>query len=182
MLSWLQLRVNVAIVALVCALPVSAATLEQLSMEQMSESATSIVRATIAGSYTSISNSTVYTHYTLRIAETWKGVAAGEVMLPGGTAGAVRQVFPGVPQLTVGTEYVLFLWKSSTGITHLVGLTQGLFEVDRQADGSALATRAKIGEMMLDASGRKVADKAVSMVLTDMRSRVRLAAGMGAVK
>ena len=158
------------------------ATLEQLSMEQMSQNATSIVRATVAGSYTSISNSTVYTHYTLRTVETWKGVAAGEVMVPGGTFGNVRQVFPGVPQLKPGSEYVLFLWKSSTGITHLVGLTQGLFEVDRQTDGSSLATRAKIGEMMLDASGRKVADKAVSLVLTDMRSRVRLAAGPGAVK
>jgi hypothetical protein len=168
--------------ALFSTVPASAATLEQLTMEQMSQSATSIVRASIAGSYTSVSANTVYTHYTLRTIEAWKGVPASEVMVPGGVAGNVRQVFPGVPELKIGAEYVLFLWKSSTGITHLVGLTQGLFEVERQQDGSALATRAKIGEMMLDSTGHKVADKAVTLVLTDMRSRVRLAAGTGAVK
>ncbi|HXJ42403.1 MAG TPA: hypothetical protein VNH18_24190 [Bryobacteraceae bacterium] len=181
-LSRVKLRINVAVFGLLCAIACPAATLEQLSMDQMSQNATSIVRATVAGSYTSILNSTVYTHYKLRVADTWKGVPAGEVMLPGGMAGGIRQSFPGVPQLTVGTEYVLFLWKSSTGITHLVGLTQGLFEVSRQTDGSSLATRAKIGEMMLDAAGHKVADKAVTMAVTDLKSHVRLAAGMGAVK
>lgn len=188
MLGVLQLRKMAVLAALACGAalfsgaPATAATLEQLSMEQMSQSATSIVRATVAGSYTSVSGSTVYTHYTLRTIDAWKGVPASEVMVPGGVAGSIRQVFPGVPELKTGAEYVLFLWKSSTGITHLVGLTQGLFQVERQSDGSALATRAKIGEMMLDSTGRKVADKAVTLVLTDMRSRVRLAAGSGALK
>jgi len=186
MISLIPLRAKATVfgllAGLLCVRPDSAATLEQLSMDQMSQNATSIVRATIAGSYTSVSNSTIYTHYTLRVAETWKGVPATEVMLPGGTASGVRQAFPGVPQLTTGNEYVLFLWKSGSGITHLLGLTQGQFEVGRQADGSGLATRPKIGEMMLDASGRKVADRPVSMALTDMRSRVRVAAGTGTLK
>ncbi len=183
MLSRVQFCVRAAFLAVVGTFVAQAATLEKLSMDQLSQNATSIVRATVAGSYTSVINSTVYTHYTLRIAETWKGVAANEVLVPGGTSGDLRQVFPGVPQLAAGSEYVLFLWKSSaTGITHLVGLSQGLFQVDRQQDGSALATRAKIGEMMLDASGKKVADSAVTMVLTDMRSRVRIATSTAVTK
>lgn len=180
-----QLRMRLVFLAAALALgalQVPGATLEQLSMDQMAQKATSIVRATVADSYTNVINSTVYTHYTLRTAETWKGVPAGEVMVPGGVSGGLRQTFPGVPVLTPGTEYLLFLWKSSTGITHLLGLTQGLFEVAKQADGSSLATRAKIGEMMLDASGNKVADRAITMVLTDMRSRVRLVAGTGSLK
>lgn len=183
MSSRFQPCVRAALVAVLCACAVPAATLEQLSLDQLSQNATSIVRATVAGSYTTVINSTVYTHYTLRVAEAWNGVPAGEVLLPGGISGNLRQSFPGVPQLSPGSEYVLFLWKSSsTGITHLVGLSQGLFQVGKQADGSALATRAQIGEMMLDASGKKVADRAVTLALTDMRTRVHLATSQAVIK
>src|SRR3954470_6665705 len=106
----------------------SAATLQQLSMDQMTESATAIVRARVVGASAGFTGSTIYTHYKLQVVETWKGTPADDVMLPGGVANGYRQSFPGVPSLTMGAEYVLFLWKSSlTGITHLVGLSQGLF-------------------------------------------------------
>ena len=155
-----------------------AATLQQLSMDEMSKQATSIVRASVSGSYTTVLNSTIYTHYRLQVSETWKGIAPAELMLPGGVANGARQSFPGVPDLTSGSEYVLFLWKSSsTGITHVLGLTQGLYNVSLQADGSALAWRPKIGEMMLDANGRKVADQPVSMKLSDLKGRVRQISG-----
>ena len=181
--SRFQLRVRPALIAVLCAFALPAATLEQLSLNQLSQSATSIVRATVADSYTTVINSTVYTHYTLRVAEAWKGVPAAEVLVPGGISGNLRQAFPGIPQLSPGSEYVLFLWKSSsTGITHLVGLSQGLFQVARQADGSALATRAQIGEMMLDASGKKVADRAITLVLSDMRTRVHLATSQAVLR
>jgi hypothetical protein len=151
-----------------------AATLQQLSMDQMAQSATGIVRARVTGSYTSVISSTIYTHYKLQVTEVWKGNTATEVMLPGGVSGAHRQSFPGIPELQAGAEYILFLWKSSsTGITHLLGLTQGLFNVSEPGDGSATAFRPKIGEMMLDAAGRKVADQAISMKLADMKTRVR---------
>lgn len=152
----------------------SAATLEQLSIARMSQSATAIVRARIADSSASVTSATIYTHYKLQVKEVWKGVAADEVMLPGGLADGNRQSFPGVPELSVGSEYVLFLWKSSsTGITHVLGLTQGLFNVSQQSDGSVIAWRPKIGEMMLDAAGRKVADQPVSMKIGDLKTRVR---------
>jgi hypothetical protein len=162
------------IFALLACLGASAATLEQLSMEQMSQGATSIVRARVTDSYTSVINSTIYTHYKLQVSEVWKGSPATEVLLPGGVSGRNRQSFPGIPELRTGPEYVLFLWKApSTGITHLLGLTQGLFSVGEQADGTVIAFRPKIGEMMLDAAGRKVADQAISMRMADMKTRVR---------
>lgn len=152
----------------------SAATLEQLSMDKMALSATAVVRARVTGSYTSTVQSTIYTHYTLQVSEVWKGAAVTEVMLPGGLAGGIRQSFPGVPELAVDSDYILFVWKSPvSGITHLVGLSQGLLRVSRLNDGTVIASRPKIGEMMLDAAGRKVADVPVSMKLTDLKSRVR---------
>lgn len=166
-----------------CCAAAPAVTLQQLSLDQMTQSATAIVRARVTASSASFTGSTIYTHYSLQVTESWKGFTPAEVMIPGGIAAGRRQSFPGVPQLTVGTEYVMFLWTSSTtGITHLVGLSQGLFNLSPQADGSSLATRPLVGEMMLDAAGRKVADQAVQMPLATMRSMVSRALSAGVPK
>jgi hypothetical protein len=155
-----------------------AATLQQLSIDQMAQSATAIVRARVTNSSASFTGSTIYTHYTLRVSEVWKGSTGTEVMLPGGVAGGYRQSFPGVPGLQVGSEYVLFLWKSSrTGITHLVGLSQGLFNVVAQPDGSLNASRNRIGEGMFDGAGRLVRDQAIQMQLTDLKGQVSAVIG-----
>jgi hypothetical protein len=172
-------KVSGLIVALWSCCSASAATLQQLSLDQMAQSATAIVRARVVSSSANLTGSTIYTHYKLQIAETWKGFPATEVVLPGGVAGGYRQSFPGVPVLQTGTEYVLFLWTSSTGINHLVGLSQGIFNVDRQTDGSAEVSRAEIGETMLDAAGRKVSDQAVRMQLSDMKTKVGRTTAVG---
>ena len=158
----------------------SAATLQQLSMDQMSQLATSVVRAKVIGSSASLypgpGSPTIYTHYKLAVSEVWKGSAAAEVMLPGGAVDGKKQTFPGVPELRVGAEYVLFLWKSpSTGIVHTMGLTQGIFELTPQADGSVVASRRASGELMLDATGRRVSDQAIRMNLTDIKTHVKAA-------
>lgn len=161
------------IVVLCACCSAGAATLQQLSLDQMAQSATAVVRARVTGSSASFTGSTIYTHYKLQISETWKGVPGTEVMLPGGVAGGYRQSFPGVPSLQTGAEYVLFLWKSSsTGITHVVGLSQGIFNITQQADGSLQAGRPVIGETMLDATGRPVKDHAVRMQLSDLKAQV----------
>ncbi|HVW83982.1 MAG TPA: hypothetical protein VHB50_04855 [Bryobacteraceae bacterium] len=150
-----------------------AATLQQLTMDQMAESATAIVRARVTGVSASLTGSTIYSHYKLQVTDSWKGFSPAEVMVPGGVANGYRQSFPGVPELAVGTEYVMFLWTSpATGITHLVGLSQGLFNLSAQPDGSTVAFRPRIGEMILDASGKRVTDEPVRMKLTDMKSQV----------
>jgi len=163
-----------------------AATLQQLSMDQMSQLATSVVRARVTESSASIitspGGSMIYTHYKLAVSEVWKGAAASEVLLPGGDLNGQKQTFPGVPELRVGGEYILFLWKSpSTGITHTIGLTQGIFEVTAQADGSSVVSRRQSGELMLDAAGKRVSDQAVSMKLPDMKTRVKAGVSAGAV-
>jgi hypothetical protein len=157
----------------------NAVTLEQLSLDQLAQSATAIVRARVTSSSASYTGSTIYTHYKLQTSETWKGFPATEVMIPGGVANGYRQSFPGVPELQSGSEYVLFLWTSSTGITHLVGLSQGIFNVSQLLDGTLQVSRAQIGETMLDSSGQKVKDQAVQMQLLDMKSRVSRTAAAG---
>ena len=152
-----------------------AATLQQLSFEQMSQSATAVVRARVVDSSAGLVGSSVYTHYKLNVSEVWKGESPSEVALPGGTVNGRSESYPGVPELRVGAEYVLFLWTSrTTGITHLVGLSQGLFELTSQ-DGAAVASRRASGEAMLDAAGRRTSDQAMSMPLAGMKARVRQA-------
>jgi hypothetical protein len=166
----------------------SAATLEQLSLDQLSESATSIVRARITSASASFSGrgtatETVYTHYRFQVTETLKGSPPAEFVLPGGVAGHYRQSFPGVPQLAVGTEYVLFLWTSSrTGLTHPVGLSQGILNVAVQPDGSTILSRPRIGELMLNATGRPVPDQPPSTGLSALRSRILAASRSGAAQ
>ena len=173
-----------AIIGLVfSALGLQAATLQQLSLEEMAEKATAIVRGRVTGSSAAFSGATIYTHYKLEVSEAWKGRAAAEVMVPGGTVNRTRQNYPGVPELAPGTDYVLFLWTSpSSGVVHLLGLTQGLFNVSTGSDGVAMASRLQTGELMLDAQGRRVADQAVTMRLGDMRSRVSVRLTGGAAK
>ncbi len=163
---------GILVILSVC-MPAPAATLQQLSLDQLTQSATAIVRARVTGSSTSFIGSTIYTHYRLQISETWKGFPGAEVMLPGGVSGGYRQSFPGVPSLQTGSEYVLYLWKSSaTGITHIVGLSQGIFSVTQQPDGAVQVGRPKIGETMLDGGGHPVRDQAIQMQLADMKTQV----------
>ena len=149
-----------------------AATLQQLSLSDMALQSTAIVRARVVSSSASFTGSTIYTHYKLQVSETWKGTAPAEVMIPGGVAGGYRQSFPGAPQLQSGADYVLFLWTSKAGITHIIGLTQGLFSLAPQADGSATANRGASGETMLDAKGVQVEDRGMSLGLAALKAQV----------
>lgn len=164
----------VGLIIALCVVGVAmAATLQQLSLAQMTQSATAVVRARVLNSSASFTGKTIYTHYKLQVSETWKGSTQTEVMLPGGVAGGLRQAFPGVPTLQAGNEYVLYLWTSpSTGITHIVGLSQGIFNVTKQSDGTLQASRPRIGETMLDAHGNSVRDQAIRMPLAQMKSQV----------
>ena len=162
------------IVAFLCACCVApGATLRQLSLAQLGQSATSVVRARVTSSTASFTGATIYTHYKLQISETWKGTAPAEVVLPGGVAAGYRQSFPGVPTLQTGSEYVLYLWQSpTTGITHIVGFSQGIFNITQQSDGALQVGRARIGETMLDANGHPVRDQAIQMPLSALRNQV----------
>jgi hypothetical protein len=164
----------------------SAATLQQLSLDQIGDSATAIVRARIVSATTALSGPTIYTHYKLQVSETLKGQPQAEFVLPGGVSGHYRQSFPGVPVLAPGAEYVLFLWtSSSTGLTFPVGLTQGIFDVSSQKDGSVVLSRPPIGELMLDVRGRPVTDRPPRTALSALRIRMaasRAAAPVGVAK
>jgi hypothetical protein len=152
-----------------------ATTLEQLSMGSMIQQSTAIVRARVTGSSAVRRGSDVYTYYRLDVLETLKAsqTAPQEVAVPGGALGGIRQTVAGAPKLVGGQEYVLFLWTSRSGLTQVIGLTQGVFRVLPQTGPEATVVRAAATETMLGAGGRPVQDKALSLPLDALRKMVQ---------
>jgi hypothetical protein len=162
--------------ALSAAAHIRATTLEQLTLDEMTQQSTAIVRARVTGSHSAYRGTSIYTTFQLQVLETWKGQAIGEVAVPGGVVGGIRQSVAGAPDLRAGQEYVLFLWTSRSGLTQVIGLSQGVFSVSGASNG-ALAQRPAAGELMLDQSGLPAEDRAVSMQVQDLRTRVLRALG-----
>lgn len=156
--------------------PLSAATLERLSLEEMIQKSTEIVRGRILSSRTALRGPVVYTFVQVQVEDRWKGPPAArvEVAVPGGDYGHLQQSFSGAPVLEPGGEYLLFLWTGRSGVTQVIGLSQGVFEVKRAPDGSMIVERPASREVVLEAgTGRRIQDLAVSMPLEEVRSRVR---------
>ena len=156
-------------------LPLHAATLERLSFADLIAKSTAIVRGTVGGSYAAFRGPIIYTHYTVAVSEQMKGSSAAtlDIVVPGGTANNLRQLFSGTPQLNKGDQFVFFLWTGPSGLTQIMGLTQGLFRLSSDSAGGIVATRAASTELVLDpATGRPVKDQTLVMSLGQLRSRI----------
>jgi hypothetical protein len=152
------------------------ATLERLSFDDLAAKSTAIVRGKVTDAWMAKTNGVIYTHYKVQVAETFKGSAQSsvEIMVPGGTLNGVHQTFAGSPTLNAGDDFVLFLWTSkSSGITWIMGLTQGMFNLNSDGTPDPAAVRPASRELMLDAAtGKQVKDTAVNMRLSELRSRI----------
>jgi len=176
----------IALAMTVCGLPLQCATLERLSLDDMIAKATAIVRGKVTNAYAASSGPVIYTHYTIQVEERLKGSggATVEVVVPGGAANGLRQSFAGAPVFRNGEDYVFFLWTGQSGLTQVLGLTQGLFAVAQDGSPDPVSSRQASRELMLDPkSGRPVKDQTLTMHLSELRSRVasRLA-GRGPVQ
>ncbi len=163
--------------ALLALASLEATTLERLSVDDMVEKSTAIVRARILSSQGEMRNGSISTHYRVQVIESWKGsIAPGretDLYVPGGLANGMRQSIPGAPVLDDGEEYVLFVWAGASGRNQIIGLSQGLFSLVRQEDGSMQVERPGAKEMMLDArTGRPVLDSTIRMPFGELKTRV----------
>ncbi|MEX2262915.1 MAG: hypothetical protein WD696_13245 [Bryobacteraceae bacterium] len=171
--------------ALLCLTGLGAATLERLSLEEMTQQSTEIVRGRVAASSVIPQGSILYTTSKIEVLERWKGPETGlvEAVVPGGSLGGVRQTFSGAPSLKEGAEYVLFLWKSPSGLNHVIGLSQGVFDIRRDEKGGKVAFRAASAELMLDSeTHRPVRDESVRVRLGDLGERIAQELNGGARK
>jgi hypothetical protein len=172
---WSQLLISLSLVA-----GLSATTLQQLTLEDMARQSTAIVRARVTGSHSGANRGgDVYTYFELQVVETWKvsRQRPTEVAVPGGVFNGIRQSVAGAPELKAGQEYLLFLWTGRSGLTQVIGLSQGVFKVSEEGSGGGVAQRPAASELMLNSSGSPVEDRPLSVRLQDLRGRVRNALG-----
>jgi hypothetical protein len=156
-----------------------ATTLQKLGLEEMIQQSTGIERAKVTGSHAARLGTDIYTYYRLEVLESLKGAIQREIAIPGGAADGHRQVVAGAPELTNGQEYVLFYWTSKSGLTQLLGLSQGLFSERADVAGNPLLVRPAATETMLGRDGTPVKDQPMNLRLSDMRTRIRTVLSSG---
>jgi hypothetical protein len=164
------------LIATFASLPGCAATLERLSLDDMILKSTAIVRGRVLSAQARFHGPMIYTHLRVQVLGRWKGAPAAEVEVisPGGRVGRLSQSFSGSPMLAPAGEYVLFLWTGKSGLTHVIGLSQGVLDLARDGKGQTIARRAATSEFMLDPqTGRPVNDSGVSLSLKDLDTHIR---------
>lgn len=157
------------------ALPLMGTTLEKLTFDEMVAKSTMIVRGRISPAGVQAHGPVYYSHYKIQVSEQYKGANAKmiDVVLPGGSIGRTQQTFSGVPTFPADTELVLFLWTSKTGLTHVIGLTQGVFQVSKDSAGQTIFSRDAITEGLTDSrTGRVTTDTGLRFTAAEFASRV----------
>ena len=156
-------------------LPCPGATLEKLSLDELIGKATAIVHGRVTGATATYRGSVIYTAYQVQVVDRMKGPSLGaiQVLVPGGTVAGVRQSVSGAPKLAEGSEYLLFLWSARSGATYILGLTQGVFTLSKNAAGDVVVSRKASGETMLERGTlRVVQDEALEVRLEDVKALV----------
>lgn len=176
-------RLIMSAVVAACLAPLPGSTLQQLSLNDMILKSTAVVYGTVQPSYTAFRGSMIYSHYQVQVINSYKTslVRYWDLAVPGGVVNGVRQSVAGAPVLTAGQNYFLFLWTSKTGLTQVIGLSQGVFNVTTNSSGQLIVSRGATTETMLNASGQLVTDSNIQMTMTQMANRIQnvLAGGSG---
>lgn len=157
--------------------PVEATTLQLLSTDQMIAQSTAIVRVQVAGSAPVMRGRAIYTVYQFSVLETLKAAPGGSslnsVSVPGGALQGVRQMVAGAPALSAGEQYVIFLWTSPSGLTQIIGLSQGLFNVMQDSSGNQVLVRPPAAALVLSQNGSAAPASAITMTLSALRAEIQ---------
>ncbi len=170
-------RLIVSALIAACLAPLPGSTLLKLSLDDMIGKSTAIVHGTVQPTSAAFRGAMIYTHYQVQVTTTFKGspVKTWDVAVPGGSVNGAQQYFAGAPALTAGQDYLLFLWTSKTGLTQVIGLSQGLFTVTSNSSGQLIVSRGATSETMLNGSGQVISDSNMQMTLTQMTSLIQSA-------
>lgn len=123
--------------------PTQAFMIKQFSLPDLGREAHTVVLGRVVGyrSFYSDDHSVIYTHYTVEVETTFKGLAPDliEVRLMGGVVGDRELVISGNPSLQNGERVLLFL-RDYVDFYTVVGMHQGKWSV-RQQQGRDWAFR-----------------------------------------
>jgi len=125
------------LVAVLMAASASATTLVRMSLDQLAEASTEIIRGHVVSQQTlwNPEHTRIYTYTTLALDQTYKGnpPALLVVQQPGGKVGRVQVFVAGTIQFHAQAGYVLFLERSSADPSKFlpVGMMQGAYRIYR---------------------------------------------------
>lgn len=142
----------------------------------MIQKSTMIVRGTVQpGTSAALRGALIYTHYQLSVTAAYKGTpgATIDVAVPGGTLNGLQQPVAGAPALVPGQDYVLFLWTSKSGLTQIIGLSQGLMTVTENAQGQLVVSRGAATSPMVDSTGQPVTDSNFHIPLAQLAAKIQ---------
>jgi hypothetical protein len=178
------MRFAVSIAGFLISLCATAATLEKLTIEQMAQKSTIIIRGKITGCAGEKPGVIIYTRCGVAVSETWKGAPKKNIdfVVPGGRVQAFSQTYAGAPKFNANEQYVLFLWVGRSGVPQIIGLSQGVFDVTFNAKGQATVRREATSDIMLDSTGTQIRDEPVSTSMSDLRQQVDRALAGGIQK
>jgi hypothetical protein len=173
-------RLILLAVTATCMTSLPGSTLQRLSLNDMIQKSTVIVRGTIQpGTSAALRGPMIYTHYQLSVTTAFKGTPVPppgqfiDVAVPGGSLNGMQQPVAGAPTLAAGQDYVFFLWTSKSGLTQVIGLSQGLFNVTTNSQGQAIVSRGAASATMLDSSGQAVTDSNLQMPLAQLIGKIQ---------
>ena len=128
------------LMAILFAASASATTLVRMSLDQLAEASTEIIRGHVVSQQTlwNPQHTRIYTYTTLALDQTYKGnpPSLPVVQQPGGTIGKVRVFVAGTVQFHAQASYMLFLERSGADPSKflLVGMMQGAYRIYRDAE------------------------------------------------
>jgi hypothetical protein len=158
-------------------------TFARLSISQMSQRASAIVRAQCVASTVVEVSGEIWTLTTFDVQEIWRGAAPSRitVRLLGGTSGNLTSHVAGIPRFRPGEQVILFLSPmkhfSGPGEFSVVSWQQGTFRIQRdRGTGEELASQDTGGYFTFDpVSHRFSANGAVRMPVALFHAQVRSA-------
>jgi len=179
----MMMRKLIILAGVAASLSLQASTLQRLSLNDMIQKSTMIVRGTIQpGTSAAFRGSIIYTHFQISVEAPYKGTPGKviDLAIPGGVLNGIQQPVAGAPLLTPGQNYVFFLWTSKSGLTQVIGLSQGLFNITTNAQGQLIVSRGAASEPMLDSTGQVVVDITLQMPLAQLLSQIQTVLAGGA--
>jgi hypothetical protein len=180
-------RVVLVLAALaVISVPASATTVIREALESLHASNSTVIhgRVTSLHSYWNADHSFILTDVRVQPIEKLKGLLGGDEVtftVMGGTVGDVTVLVIGGPELSPGSEYVMFLNEEDLlGARRMTmrSLSQGAFEVSRGPKGVRALSQARGEPLLPDATGEvEAAGGEEGFELSDMIAKLRSLSG-----
>ena len=171
-----------ALLAIFLAITATATTVKPMTIEQLTEEASTVVEGQAAESWSTwnAQHSLIYTFTRIRVTKSLKGQSADTVLLKqlGGTANGYTQHVAGVNAMKPGDTSVLFLRPSGAndGTMVIVGLMQGNFRIAREAATGSTVVNNGVDDVHQPSSSGVTQYRGAKMTLRQLEARVQKAA------